>query len=216
MSKRYELSIDGLDQIPHDLWATGTLPNANAAEALSVVLIQCDLTFEWTDGGRGIRFVAVPDEVSLEKSYTPRGLTAVEATTQWAEEIEGLAAEAAGTKVVVRGTAEQHAAVEELLRPGPRTPARKSTAAALSLKRRLFTMRTERAPARAIFAELEKGGATIRYDADQLEAAGVDLGTLVNLQVSKASADELFTKLCEPLGLKYSIDGTTVTLTPKE
>lgn len=214
IAKRYKLTIDGLDRIPHDLWAGGTLPNANSAEALSIVLIQFDLTFIWTDRGAGVRLVPVPEAVTIERTYTPRGLTAAVAAARWPEEIEGLAVEVSGTKVVVRGTAEQHAAVEDLLRPGSRKTTAK-TATPGDLKRRLFTMRTERAPARAILAELEKGGITIRYNADELKKAGIDLDTLVNLDLKKASAEELFTKLCEPLGCRYAIEGTTATLSPK-
>ena len=39
IADRYKLKVEGLDGIGHDLWAGSTLPNVNAAEALSLVLI---------------------------------------------------------------------------------------------------------------------------------------------------------------------------------
>ena len=49
ISDSFRLTISNVDLIPHDLWAAAVLPDASLSEALSVVLIQFDLTFRWTD-----------------------------------------------------------------------------------------------------------------------------------------------------------------------
>lgn len=57
ITKRYGLKVNGLDQIPHDLWATATLPDISCYEALSLVLNQYDLTFKWSDNASAIEIV---------------------------------------------------------------------------------------------------------------------------------------------------------------
>src|SRR5262249_13588918 len=47
LAERYQLKIDGLELVPYDLWGGAVLPEASAAEAFSLVLIQFDLTFGW-------------------------------------------------------------------------------------------------------------------------------------------------------------------------
>src|SRR5262249_2683875 len=60
LAEHYQLKIEGLDLVPHDLWGGAVLPEAGAAEALSLVLIQFDLTFGWIEHGKGVRIERVP------------------------------------------------------------------------------------------------------------------------------------------------------------
>ena len=66
-----------------------------------------------------------------------------------------------------------------------------------------------------VFQQLADRGVAVQYDAAALSQAGIDLGKQVNVEVENAAADEFFKAICDPLGLKFAIDGTTVALTPK-
>ena len=59
---RYKLEIKGIDRVPHDLWAHATLPSVNSCEALTLVLIQFDLTFQWNNDASTIQIVPLPKE----------------------------------------------------------------------------------------------------------------------------------------------------------
>lgn len=48
IGKTYDIKIIGLEKIPHDLWAGSTLPSATFTEQLSALLIQYNLTFQWS------------------------------------------------------------------------------------------------------------------------------------------------------------------------
>ena len=216
IAARYRLEIRGLEKVPHDLWAAATLPKVNCGEALSLILIQFDLTFAWTERAAGIEIVPVPQHVAIEKAYQPRGKTAKAAVRQWQQFIKGLQAEVKGERVIVRGTVEQHEAVRDLLKPSRKRKRSKAASRPIPLRQQMFTKaRFIRQPANAILKKLQSDGIIVKYDAKLLDAAGIDLNQQITVDVKRVTADELFQAICDPLGLKFSIDDMTVTLTPK-
>ena len=217
IAKRYRLQIDGLEQIPHDLWASATLPSVNAVEALSIVLIQFDLTFQWNENANGLQIVTVPREVSITRSYTPRGSSATATAKKWSANIDGLQTKVDGRSVVVSGTVEQHEAVAALLRPSRSRPTtRPVPGSVLPLEKRLYAkLKFERVPAIALIRRLEKTGIVFKYDEAKLKAAGIDINRPISMDLKDATADEVFAAFCKPLGLKYRTRGLTVTLSPK-
>ncbi len=116
IGRQFGLSIVGLEQVPHDLWAGATIPEATASEALSLVLNQFDLTFEWLPRETGVRLVRVPEHVTIERTYTLRGKSTSQMLRTLHSMIEGLDAQARGNKLIVRGTLEQHEMVAAALR----------------------------------------------------------------------------------------------------
>jgi hypothetical protein len=56
------LTIDGLQQMPHDLWAAADLPPISLVDRLTLVAIQFDLAFKITDGGKRLELVHLPPE----------------------------------------------------------------------------------------------------------------------------------------------------------
>jgi hypothetical protein len=212
IAARYRLEIRGLEKVPHDLWAAATLPKVNCGEALSLILIQFDLSFAWTERAAGIEIVPVPRHVAIEKAYQPRGKTAKAAMRQWQRFIKGLQAEVKGGRVIVRGTVEQHEAVRNLLKPSRK---RKRLKAASRPIPPFTKARFIRIPANVILKTLQSDGIIVKYDAKLLDAAGIDLNQQITVDVKRVTADELFQAICDPLGLKFSIDDMTVTLTPK-
>ncbi len=215
---RWALTVDGLDLVPHDLWAVGTIPEATAAEALSMVLNQFDLTFEWTAHADGIRIVPLSGEVAIERKYVPRGMTVAEAVRTWPDDFPGVKAEAAGREVRVRGRIEDHDALQASLKPGgamPRTSKKPSKTGPTPLARRTFTLRTQDAPAAAILEKLKESGLKIEWDAAALKAAGVDLTKRIALDLKDATADQLFDAICKPLGIEFTIAGEKITLRTK-
>ena len=57
---RYRLTVVGLDKIPHDLWASATVPVCSVTQGLSLLLVQFDLTFRWKADGSGITLLPLP------------------------------------------------------------------------------------------------------------------------------------------------------------
>lgn len=215
IAKAYELEVEGLEEVAHDLWAGATLPAVSAVEALSMILIQFDLTFGWTEGAAGIRIVPVPEEVYLERTYSTRGMPPAKAAEKLAARVPDLQIEPQRDKLLVRGTLEQQEAVDRLLNPKRRTAATDEPDGPVPLSQQEFTLRVQAVRARALFRKLEESGVELEYDADELDAAGVNLDQRIDMDVTKVTADEFFQAICEPLRLKFTIDGAAVTLEPK-
>jgi hypothetical protein len=57
---KFRLTVDGLDKIPHDLWAGATIPACSVSQGLSLLLVQYDLTFRWKPDGSGVAIVPLP------------------------------------------------------------------------------------------------------------------------------------------------------------
>jgi hypothetical protein len=195
LARQYQLEVDGLDQVPYDLWAEASLPQASATEALSLLLIQWNLTFEWADEGRRIRLTTVPERIGVERSHLPpKGLTAAAAVAQWREEFPSLEARVAGGEVLVQGTLEQHEAIER-----PRRPARsKSDSSAVTrlkpLKTERYALRMKDQPLRSLMQMLSEaayGKLTFEFDDAALRRAGVDLDQRVTFEVRNATIEQL-------------------------
>jgi hypothetical protein len=212
IADRRHLTIRGLDKIPHDLWAGNSLPAVTAPEALSLVLIQFDLTFAWIDGGQGIELVPVPDTVTVERRVKAKGRTPADTQKLIAEQFPDLDAKIDGGDVVVRGTVEQHEMIAALLNP---TSTRPTVKAPAPLKQRSFTLEFRRVPISAAMKKLEESGVVFAYDAVALKAAGVDLDQTVDIKLNKATATEFFDALFAPANVSFQIDNVTVKLTPR-
>ncbi|MEX1095633.1 MAG: hypothetical protein WED34_06255 [Planctomycetales bacterium] len=210
----FGLAVDGLDRLPHDLWAGWTLPDASAVEALSLVLIQFDLTFDWSANAAGIRIVPVPDDTPLELEYAVADAAAL--ALRLRQEFPTLAVATRGNALAVKGSFAQVAAAMPLIAPARVASAADSPPAnAVPLSRRQFTLRAEDVPASALMQKLGESGIAFEYDPEALAAAGIDLDARVRMNVEKADAEKLFRALFDPLGVRHTIDGTTVRLTPK-
>lgn len=213
VTERFRLRINNPELIPHDLWPGAVLPELSATEALTVILIQFDLTFAWGDDLASIRLVPLPDraEIVVERSYTPRG-SAEMTVAEWSERFRGLAARIQNGKVVVRATVERHEELEQADGGDAKRPPGSRPTAVVPLERRRFTLAVTRVPAKAVMAKLEESGIAFEYDANGLAAAGVDLDAPVTLDVKQADAEEFLEVLFGPLGVGFEIEGNMVRL----
>jgi hypothetical protein len=221
LAEEHRLDSDGIDLIPHDLWAGGVLPEATPIEALSLVLAQFDLTFSWIDQARGVRIEPIPERVAIDRPHDPpRGMSPAEAISRWQEEIPGLEARAAGSKVIVSGTEELHEVVDRARRGGRVAEKAASNAAAqvppLKLKRYKATI--ENIPVSDLMRYLEnpaQGMVTFEYDRAEFKAAGIDLDRRVSFELKKDSRIEDFLKAAfDPVGVTFEIQDRTVRLKP--
>lgn len=227
VAQRAGVTIINPEAIPHDLWATGTLPKATLTETLTLLLIQFNLTFAWSADTTQIRLIPIPETVAVEQAHTPAGGPSSRASRAvrerflqqafetWKQKFPGLTAkvDVDNNRVILRGTLEQHEAITQGNQLASQTkPPDKNVP---PLEKRLFTLRIERVPASALMKKLEDTGVTFQYDPAQLAAQNIDLDKPISMDVKKAKADEFFRALCNPLGLKFTISNVTVTLEPQ-
>lgn len=211
IASRFQLRIDHPDRMRYDLWRGGTIPLATAPEAVTLVLLPMGLDFRWRDDGQAIELVPYADPPLQRKRYRPAPGKTAQATRQsWLDQWPHLGIDIDGSDLVVAGRDEDH----ELLQQGKlRTPAPSTNKGGPTpLRRRQFTLKAENVPIRAILAELEKTGITIEYDRAAFAEAGVDLRTLVSVEVQQADADAFLKDVLRPVPVTFTINDRTVTL----
>jgi hypothetical protein len=220
ISKEYGVGLEGLELVPHDLWAGAVLPETSVIEALSLVLIQFDLTFTWIDRGKAVRIDHLPERVEIEVPHDPpRGVPADKALAAWQEKLPDLEARVEKGKVVVTGTWEQHELVERIRR-GAAVPDKsaRSEPPLPPLNRQRFTGTIQNTPASEVMKDLgtrKRGELKFEYDADELKNAGINLDALVSFKLKDAEIEELLKALFDPLGVTFAIVDRTVKLKPK-
>lgn len=220
IGQQYQLQIEGLEQVPHDLWAQCILPQANAIDSLALLLVQFDLGFEWTNQAQGIRIIPLPLDLALERTHAPpAGMTAAAAAAAWIKAMPGLVAQADQGQVTVHGTVEQHEQIEELRRPGAGkekpapAPARNNN---LNAKR--ITLRIQDTQVSALMRKLSQYPdlqLAFEYNADKLQKAGIDLDQRISFEVKQATVQELLEAMFKPLKIAFKVDGRKVTLEAK-
>ena len=125
LSADTHISIEGMDRIPHDLWAAADFPPASFIDRLTLLAGEFDLTFSFADDGSSVRLDAMPEKVVIQHSYPLRGAAGrgKEIAQRLAESLPGAQIDVAGDKLLVRGRAEDQDFVEAYLsgRPAKQT-----------------------------------------------------------------------------------------------
>ena len=214
ISDQFQFRISNAELIPHDLWAATVLPEVSLPEALSIVLIQFELTFRWNDAGTSIELVSIPEKLSVERKHRSKmkPSAAIAAIHERFPEIE---TKASSGEIIVRGLVEDHEAVASLLRgDGPAPPVRQ--AVPQPIRKRLFTFSAEQpVPLIDLMKKLEESDIRFEYSADELKAAGIDLEQTVQPVVTKMPGEDFLNTIFGPTRLDFQIDGLTVKLKPK-
>ena len=212
IARQYQLTVSGLDLIPHDLWRGGHIAHANAAEALLILLLQFDLSFEWLPNATGIQITPVPEQVALARLHTPKGMSLEAAATLASDAFPTAQVSREGTKLLVSATLEEHEALAILL--GEKAaPGQLPRRGPVNLARQRFSLRLEQQPASQLIAALQRDGVTIEYDTEALTQAGINLDQRISIELQQATIQQLMHAICEPLRMTYKIVGNHVVLT---
>ncbi|MCH9652654.1 MAG: hypothetical protein K0U86_16305 [Planctomycetes bacterium] len=216
ISEAYQIKIKNDKLVSHDLWSSGTLSAVNVNEALSLILIQFNLTYRWEQQATQIQLIPIPDTVTIEKTYSPRGKSVAYVINDLKKTFPDLTMIPSGKSITISASKEYHDKIEQLL--NPRTNSRISKPQKVDpvpIQRRKFTLRVKKIPLNAIMKKLEQSGIEFEYVESQLVSAGIDLSKQIDISVNGANAQEFFDRLFDTFDLNYQIKGTKVTLTPK-
>jgi len=213
IGQTWNLQLEGVEQVPHDLWPSADLPSVTAAEALSLVLVQFDLTFAWTAQGAGVRVIPLPDKVVVTRPHpAAKGLTAKASAAQWMEDSPGLEVKVEGPRVLVTGTLEQHDAITT-----PRRTKETTAQKPLPLSRVRFTLKWDNV-LRGIFETMHNAPNTqlvFEYDEAELKRAGIDLDQRIKFEVTNATVSQVLKAAFDPVGIQFTMQDRNVKLSPK-
>lgn len=212
---RYNIRIINLEMIPHDLWKGGTIAYPNFIEGNLMILSQYGLSFEWIDANQ-IRIVNQIPDVGINQGHRPKGMTLKEAVTLTNQKFPKLNAREYRNTLLFTGTVEDHEAVAILIGEKQSTRQRPGTTTSDSLRDVRFTFKMVEKPFGSLMATLKVQGIEVRYDPQQIQAANIDLGKLISLELNEATIHQLLEKSCEKVGLSYRIDGDVIELVVPE
>lgn len=216
----YGLKLSG-QPVPHDLWQWNSLAGLDAFEAITLTLIQFDLTFELSVDGTEIVVQQVPESVSLTRTYRVTSQTTIKQAVETCRQQFGIETTTPTRQgLTFIGSSEQHAQVALIVRgrsqtektKTPKSPAGMST---IPLAKRQFNLPAQTVPAVALITSLRESGIDIRIDKQQFKAAGLTLNQRVKLQFDNADIDTVFKLLCDQMHATYTIDGEIITIVPK-
>jgi hypothetical protein len=199
------LRVEGLEQIPHDLWPEVDLPPLTFAQSLSLILAGFELTFEYAPDGSAVQLKPLPATASITRRIPLRG-----SPGGVGAEIRRRFPDARFTieagSVVVDSTVEVSAAIRRLL---DGTSSRPKPPPAQAEKR--YTLRVQDKSLGAVAAAVAKEvGVELHFapGAEELR------DKLVWLDVKEVTLDQLLRTLLEPGGLTYRLDEQTLEIRP--
>jgi hypothetical protein len=194
MAAENELTIVGLEQIPHDLWAAADLPPLTLVERLTLVLGQFDYTFSAEHAGQRVRLLPLGDNVALLRSYASPG-DPQQTAKRWAARVPGAKIQVQESWILVRGLLEEQEQIAALAHPAAAKPAaaRGARTARPRAEEKRFTVPKSRGRLEFLLQEYAKRlGVELRIDREALQRAGVSLDQVVSFSVTEATVDELF------------------------
>ena len=204
------LQLEGIQQIPHDLWAAADLPPLPLADRLTLILCQFDLTFEIGADGLSLRLVVMPERPVIDRSYAvPAG--SIETTAAQLKQSKLLAAAEIHTvdgKLLVRGREEDQEAVVELLN------GHTARQTAITEGQKAYSLRVELPLDQLLPSLARKMGLELRIDDAAISAAGLSMSKTVKVDVKEASADALLRAVLDPAGLTFARQGDVLTIKP--
>jgi hypothetical protein len=208
------VSLHGTVRPPYDLWGSGTLAGVTVREAVAVVAGQYELTSSWSADAVAVTLADMPQRLTVARVHRPSSVSVERAIELLQERFPHVHWERQERALRIEATATEHDQLTSLWSRAS-DDSRTDRTRPISLARREFTLRNTRASAAAILRTLKAQNVNVVYDSAELEAAGIDLTTVLELHLEKASAEEFFAALCAPLGITFQITGETVRLSPR-
>ena len=200
------VTVTNPELVPHDLWPAADLPALAWVDRLTLLLAGFGLTYEFTDEGAAVRLVPIPDEVLVEKTYTPRGEPGP-VVAQLRRIMPDAKIRVEGRKLLVTAAEEDHDKVQRLL-SGETV---KATTTTPGEKRYSLTV-TNQAVGSVVKTVANQLGKEMKYDPQVVER----LQTKVSLVVKDVTLDELLTKALAPVKLGYRLDDKAIEIIPAE
>lgn len=214
LASECHVAIQGIDRIPHDLWAGADLPPQNFTDRLTLVAAQFDLTFSIDPTGDSVSLVEMPETVEISHSY-PLYVPIVGGDEGLVVSMSKALPEAhirlSGGRLLVRGRAEDQDFVEAKLsgRLAKKTTVTKGD--------KRYTLSVVSMAVGDLIKTLgKKLDLDVQVNDAAIQAAGLSLKTEVKVDVKEVPEDDLLRAVLDPAGLTFDRKGRSITVRPKK
>jgi hypothetical protein len=198
------VNVEGLDQIPHDLWPATQLPPLSWLDRLNLVLAGFDLTYEFSSDGTSLKLVNSPRVVALRRTYSVAG-DSTQIANRLSAAVPAATVQAVGAQIDVVGSWKDHQSIQRILRGQPvRRPQPQSGLAR-------YTLTVQNQPVGGIIRALaDKLELTAKYD----PRTTTKLNERVSFQVKDVTTEQLLDAVLSPAGLSFKLQGRTLEIVP--
>ena len=214
LAREGRFELEGLERVPHDLWAGAELPPLALADRLTLIAAQFELTFSVSPDGTTVRLESIPSEVAVVRRY-PGGPQPEATAARLAEYAPGAQIRISGGDVYVKGTVEEHEQISASRRP-PR--AKPEPAAADDLRHtRIERFAVEHEPVGPVLQAIARQlGLELSIDQAAVQRAGISLEQRISIQSEGVSVDDLLEEVCGAAGLAFRREGRRVEIRPRD
>ena len=214
VTQNYELQWQHPERLAHDLWVTGRLPPIDCATQCTIILAGFGAMARFDATGRSFEIVPIDQEPLLRRSYPTAAGKQARLMQQWKQQFPHAKVQRKRSQLIFSGRAEDHWQLDPASRPSD-IPERR-TADAVSEGTQVYTLRVE-APLEAILTAIARQtGLTIQWQRQAIEADGINLQRVVELDVRDVSLETLVADLLTPYGLDFTLAGEQLTVTPAQ
>ncbi len=212
LAKEGRFELEGLEQVPHDLWAGADLPPLALLDRLTLLALQFGLTFSVSPDGAIVRLVPLPAEVAVVRRY-PGGARPAEAAAKMAALVPEPQIRISGGDVYVKATVEEHERIA-----GMRAPPRPEPAPGAGDDvghTRIDRLAVENIPVGAVLKRVASQlNLELEIDHAGLARAGASMNRQISIRAENVSIDKLLGELGEAAGLAIRREGRTIAVRP--
>jgi hypothetical protein len=200
-----KISVEGLEQIPHDLWPSTNWQSLPVTHQLALLLAGFGCTYELTNEGENpkLKIVPVPETFQLERTYQMTG-NAQQRLRQLQAKYPQVQFTMEGRSVTVVATAEDHFAIRrQLLGLSPFKPQKETE--------KRYQLTTDLVPFDSVAQKIASNlGLQLKYD-PALENIKTKR---IEISVQNATREELLEALVKTAGVRYVIEGEALIIRP--
>ena len=200
LGREAEIRIDGLEKVPHDLWAGNQLPPLSVAKRLSLVLAGFDLTFQVDSDPVRLRLVSLPPQPAITRRYPVRVNRALTARLQ--RDFPRVALSRTGSRTVVTGPLEAHQQLRRWLSGDAPPPSQTVPIDAQRLVFEKLTLRNVPAE-QALAAICRQAGWSLVFD----PRVGQQRRKLINLVGERVPLTRALDDVLQQAGLRCELEG---------
>ena len=209
LAKEVRLDVQGLNQIPHDLWLANSLPPLVWTDRMTLLLIQFGLTYEIAKGGKAIKILPMPEKIEIARVY-PGGAQPQVRSTLLSSKVPAARFTVQDGQIFTNGRSEDHEAITALLSGKPVKTEQVSAGS------NTYKLTIEGKQLDQVLSQLEKMlKLKVQIDRQQIQKAGISLTQLISVQVENATLDELLSAVFQTTELTFERKDNLVTIRVK-
>lgn len=209
------IPVIGLEQVPHDLWNVGELPESTVSDLLTILLAGFDLTWQADPGGGALRMVPIERPVRIVRSYSWRGATAAQ-LQQVAAELPAAKVRLSGGRVELNGTAGDHEKLLAIISDLPRSQQNSRRPIRATAQTKLYSLRLLNQPVGEVLRQLARQlKLELRVDDPALSEANISLDKRISIDVTQMDLDALLETIGAAADISVKATATELEVAPR-